>query len=273
MQPVVVTSPENRWVRLVRKLATAQGRDKQQAFIVEGLRSVREAVLSGATLAILVDKAIWHAKDIFLLVQAAHPVPVICVATQVFLPLCDTQTPQGVLAVVRKIDVSLDTALSPTPPLVVVSSALQDPGNLGALIRLADAVGAGAFIATRGSVDMYNPKVVRATMGSLLHLPLCRDIDEGLLLAALSRAHYSIVAADTHGEAVYWDGEYRRPLAVVFGNEGSGLTEMWRVRVQLVSIPMPGKAESLNVSVAAGVLLYEVLRQWRTTIPVPPCSS
>ncbi|MBS3986248.1 MAG: RNA methyltransferase [Selenomonadales bacterium] len=272
MEPLVVTSPDNRWVRLVRKLATAQGRDKQQAFVVEGLRAVREVALSGATLAILVDTAVWHDADIAELVQLARPAPVISVATEVLLPLCDTKTPQGVLAVARNVDVSLDAALSATPPLVVVSAGLQDPGNMGTLIRLADAVGAGAFVATRGSCDLYNPKVVRSTMGSLLHLPLCRDVDDSLLVSRLSLAGYSIVAADTQGEATYWEREYKRPLAVVFGNEGSGLAELWRERAELVRIPMPGRAESLNVSVAAGVLLYEILRQWRATLPSPPCS-
>lgn len=263
MEPSVVTSPDNRWVRLVRKLATAQGRDKQQAFVVEGFRAVREAVSAGATAAVLADETGWHHTDIAALAQATPPVPVIFVATEIYRPLCQTKTPQGVLAVVKNVDIALDTVLSLTPPLVVVSAGLQDPGNMGALIRLADAVGAGAFIATRGSCDLYNPKVVRATMGSLLHLPLCRDVDEELLLPALSKGGYSIVAADTQGGAAYWDREYRRPLAVVLGNEGSGLTPLWRESAELVRIPMPGRAESLNVSVAAGILLYEILRQWR----------
>ncbi|MBT9133667.1 MAG: 23S rRNA (uridine(2479)-2'-O)-methyltransferase [Firmicutes bacterium] len=262
---------ESKWVRLVRKLATAQGRDKQQAFVVEGVRAVREAVSCGQMVVVLVDEAMCHQTGIVELVHTSAPVPVISVTTDIFRTLCDTKTPQGVLAVVRDIATSLDALLSRTPALVVVSAGLQDPGNMGTLIRLADAVGAAAFVALRGSVDIYNPKVVRATMGSLFHLPVCHDIDDNLLLNALLQGGYSIVAADAQGATEHFDREFRQPLAVIFGNEGSGLCSPWLEHALLVRIPMPGRAESLNVGVAAGVLLYEVLRQWRQTSPLPPC--
>ncbi len=225
---------------------------------------MREAALSAQAQAILVDEAHRHHAGISELLQTAASVPVVSVASALFGTLCDTKTPQGVLAVVKDISASLDACLSHKPSLVVVSAALQDPGNMGALIRLADAVGAGAFVALRGSVDIYNPKVVRATMGSIFHLPVCRDVDDAPLLNALRQGGYQIVAADLKGETAHFDREYRRPLAVVFGNEGSGLALPWLESAELVHIPMPGQAESLNVSVAAGVLLYEILRQWRS---------
>jgi len=260
-------------VRLVRSLGTAQGRDKQRAFVVEGVRSVREAVESEQTAVVLVDNNSWHDAGIAELVQAHADtrLQVVCVATEIFVTLCDTKTPQGVLAVVRDIATSLDNVLSRNPRLLVVSCALQDPGNMGTLLRLADAVGAGAFVSLRGSVDIYNPKVVRAAMGSHFHLPVCRDVDGHSLLSALLQAGYNIVAADARGETTHFDREYKQPLAVVFGNEGSGLASPWREQAELVRIPMPGRAESLNVGVAAGVLLYEILGQWRRTAFTPPC--
>lgn len=271
MEPALVTSGNNRWVRLARALATSHGRDKHQAFLVEGVRAVSAVIALEQALVVLVDNDQLHRESLVELLHKANEVPVIRVSTAVFLTLCDTQTPQGVLAVVKDIAIPLAPLLALAPRLVVVSASIQDPGNLGTLVRIADAVGAGAVVATRGTVDLYNPKVVRATMGSLFHLPVCRDVEDGALIDELSRRGYSIVAADVQGAIAHYDLAYRPPLAVVFGNEGSGLPSLWREHAELVRIPMPGRAESLNVSVAAGVLLYEVHRQWGSQLPILPC--
>lgn len=260
-----MSSASNRVVKLVRSLESREGRDKHQSFLVEGSRAVEEVLAASQATAVLVDHALTHKENIGAICQQAAlaSIEVVQVETRLFASLCDTQTPQGVMAVVRDVTLSLQDILAKCPSLIVVSDGVQDPGNMGTLIRLADAVGAEAFVATTGTVDIYNPKVVRSTMGSLFHLPVAKDIPGTTLIAALLAQRYDIIAADAHGSIEHFDYRYELPLALVLGNEGAGLSSVWRERANFVRIPMPGKAESLNVGVAAGVMLYEVIRQLR----------
>lgn len=260
-----MSSVSNRVIKLVRSLELRHGRDKHQAFLVEGTRAVDEVLASHSAVVLLVDDGLMHRENIRELCQRAYltGVEVVRVETRLFESLCATQTPQGIMAVVKDIALPLEELLARGPSLIVISDGLQDPGNMGTLIRLADAVGAGAFVATTGSVDIYNPKVVRSTMGSLFHLLVSRDVPVSMLLEALVARNYSVVAADAHGLTDHFDYVFRLPLALVMGNEGSGLSSVWREKADLVRIPMPGRAESLNVGVAAGVLLYEIIRQLR----------
>lgn len=261
----IVTSASNRLVKLARLLSTRHGREKHSAFVVEGVRAVDEALAANVVQAILVDQAQADKSSLKGLMQGASKLKAECavVDTKLFSTLAETKTPQGALAIARDISISLGTALDKRPRFIVVADSLQDPGNLGTLIRLADAVGAEAFVATKGSVDMFNPKVVRASMGSLFHVSLVRDVESLTVLSYLRKRGYAIIAADVRGQVDHFDCQYQWPLAVVFGNEGAGLSAAWTESAQLVRIPMPGRAESLNVGVAAGVLLYEIVRQLR----------
>lgn len=265
MLDVTISSANNRLIKLARQLSTRSGREKNGAFIVEGVRAVEEALAAKVAQAVLVDDAQVDKPSIVTLLRSSieQTVESAVVETKLFASLVETQTPQGILAIVRDISQTLPDALSENPRFIVISDGLQDPGNLGTLVRLADAVGADSFMATRGSVDILNPKVVRASMGSLFHLKIVQDVDAAQLAAQLKNLGYNIVAADVHGTVDHYDYGFSLPVAVVFGNEGRGLLPEWKEYADLVRIPMPGKAESLNVGVAAGVLLYEIIRQLR----------
>ncbi len=176
--------------------------------------------------------------------------------------ICDTQEPQGVVVVVRQplVDLSQVAVTTAADLLVVLADGIQDPGNLGTLIRTADAVGCNALILI-DSVDVFNPKTVRASMGSLFHLPVIVSNQEQVV-KWLSDHNISLFGTSVADSVLYYDVDWRQSVCIVFGNEGQGVRPELLDRCQeRIHIPLVGKAESLNVSVAAAVILYEVLRQ------------
>ena len=175
--------------------------------------------------------------------------------------LSETVTPQGVVAVCRTVDCTLTAALGTAPRLVVVCAQVRDPGNAGTVIRCADAFGADAVVLTEGSVDAYNAKTVRASAGSIFHLPLVVGAGLGQTLDAVRAIGLQVLAADGSGDVDLDDlvatGDISRPTAWVLGNEAWGLPdEQLRLADQVVRVPLYGAAESLNLSTAAAVCLY-----------------
>ncbi len=174
--------------------------------------------------------------------------------------VADTVSPQSVLAVVRTPHPGLEVLDDAT--FVVVCVAVRDPGNAGTVIRSADAAGADAVVCCGTSVDPFNPKTVRSSAGSVLHVPVVADADVDEVLAALDARHISTWAAVAHGGRPYTEIDWRRPSAVLLGNEAVGLPAAVAASARgAVTIPLAGRAESLNVSMAASVLCFEVLRQ------------
>jgi TrmH family RNA methyltransferase len=173
--------------------------------------------------------------------------------------VADTVTPQPLLAVVRTPEASLDALTAAT--FVVVCVDVRDPGNAGAVIRSADAAGADGVVCCAGTVDPFNPKTVRASAGSVLHLPVVAGGEPAAVLDVLKARGLRCLAAVAHGGTDYTSVDLRAPLALVLGNEGAGLPDTLGQKLDLgVTIPMAGRAESLNVSMAAAVLCFEVRR-------------
>ncbi|OGC35180.1 hypothetical protein A2311_03110 [candidate division WOR-1 bacterium RIFOXYB2_FULL_48_7] len=189
--------------------------------------------------------------------------PAIKVSREQFADLSQVETPQGVLGVARQVDVPLTSLQLATGHwLLIYCLGIQDPGNLGTIIRSADALGAGGIILSKGTVDLYNPKVVRATQGSLFHLPLVIVENDSQALAALKNHQVKILAATLRNAKDITAIDLRPSVAIVLGNEGAGLPdEIVTLADEKIKIPMPGGAESLNVGMAATVMLYEALRQ------------
>ncbi len=183
-------------------------------------------------------------------------IPIVDVAAHVLAAVSEVETPQGVVAVVRRPPAALEPLLARPDLLLLLVDRVQDPGNLGTMIRTADAAGASAVVLLPGTVDPQNAKVVRATMGSLFHLPVVEWPGERVR-AALRERGVRLVATDAAGAVDFRDADYRRPLAIAVGNEGEGLSPEWRaVADVVVRIPIAGAAESLNVAVAAALVLY-----------------
>ena len=180
------------------------------------------------------------------------------VSEAVLEKICDTKTPQGVVAVVSQLDVSLEDMLARKPRLIALLDQARDPGNAGTVLRAADAAGADGVIFTSGSVDAYNPKVVRSTAGSILHVPFVLNADASSAIAQLKAAGVQVFAAAANGIPITELGSrLQQPTAWIFGNEAHGVSgELRDLADEVVSLPIYGQAESLNLATAAAVCLY-----------------
>jgi RNA methyltransferase, TrmH family len=257
-------------MKAVRRLATRRFRTRDGAFLAEGPQAVREALTCTGTVTEVFasDQAAESHSDLRAL-AAASGVIWYTVDDQTMSSLSQTVSQQVVIAVCRLIGVALEQALASTPPLVVVCADLRDPGNAGTVIRSADAAGVGVVILAGSSVDPYNAKCVRASAGSLFHLPVCHGVEVAAAQSAVEDRGYQTLAADPRGEIdldqFIDSGRLSRPTAWLFGNEAWGLPDGFRSMADaVVRVPIYGRAESLNVASAAAVCLYASARAMRS---------
>jgi TrmH family RNA methyltransferase len=246
----------------LRQLHDRRHREESGRFLIDGVRLVEEALRAEAPVERLIAVEPGDHPRLAALLEAARSrgIPITTVAPHVLDAVSGVETPQGVAAVVRQTAPPLDPVLDRPDLLLLVADRVQDPGNLGTMIRTADAAGAGAVVLLPGTVDPYNPKAVRATMGSLFHLPVAEWPGERLRAALRARA-IRLLGTDAAGTVDFRAADYHRPLAVIVGNEGEGLSAEWRAAADvLLRIPIHGRAESLNVAVAVGLVLYEASR-------------
>lgn len=262
----MISSTQNPLIQRARKLRKHGMRQRAQEFLVEGANGICEALAVGLRPGLLFvsDPA---PPSMASLLEAARRcgVPVQFVSPPVMQAISDTETPPGAVAVVSFVDVDAETLLGRAPDLVVVLGEVRDPGNLGTILRTARAAGAGAVILGRGTVDVYNPKVVRASAGAIFRMPVAREVEIPWVLSELGNRGIRRIAADPQAPATYDEVDMRGPCALVFGNEAWGLPEEILATVdERASIPMQASAESLNVGISAAVFLFEAVRQRRT---------
>lgn len=266
-------SPRSPRVLAARRLAKRNFRGKERLFLAEGPQAVREAaghrVGDAATLVELftTPEAAERYADIIGAARDAGA-RVHLAAEQVIADISTTVTPQGLVGVCRFLDTPFEEVLAARPRLVALLANVRDPGNAGTVLRCADAAGAEAVVLTDASVDVYNPKAVRASVGSLFHLPVAVGVPVEQAVERLREAGARIVAADGAGDRDLDDeldkGTMGGPTAWVFGNEAWGLPEETRALTDaVVRVPIHGKAESLNLATAAAVCLYASARAQR----------
>ncbi|WP_430296272.1 TrmH family RNA methyltransferase [Sinomonas sp. B1-1] len=286
-----MANPRADRVRDVAKLATRAARNRRRCFLAEGPQAVREALRldaerrAGGRDAVVAEV---YASEACLdrypeIAGPAAATGQLRLATDdVLAAMADTVNPQGVVAVCSMLDVALEDVLARRPRLLAVMCRVQDPGNAGTILRAADSAGADAVVLTAGSVDIYNPKAVRSTAGSLFHVPVVLGAEPQDLAAAARAAGLGILAADGEGPVdldrlqdesaarrmgtAAAPGEYRleAPTAWLFGNEAQGLSEEEKALADhRVAVPLYGAAESLNVGTAATVCLYASARSQR----------
>jgi RNA methyltransferase, TrmH family len=251
-------------VRTARKLARRASRAEHGLFLAEGPQAVREALAVPG----LVREVFASPGHHDALRALAGDVPWLTADDAAIAALSDTVHPQGVVAVCRTLDVPIEDALEAAPRLVAVCADIRDPGNAGTVIRCADAAGAGAVVVTGDSVDLYNGKAVRASVGSLFHLPVVVRRDPVATVEALRDGGLAVLAADGYGEVDLDEaadsGLLAAPTAWLFGNEAWGLPdELGALADHRVRIPIHGRAESLNLATAAAVCLYASARAQR----------
>jgi TrmH family RNA methyltransferase len=255
----VLTNPRADRVRSVRALARRAARVRTGRFVVDGPQGVREAVRYAAERIVdvyLTPEAAQRHRDVVDPARAAG-LWVHEVSDDVMAAMAGTDTPQGLLAVVRDEPVTLEEVLARNPRVLVVLAHVRDPGNAGTVIRGADALGADAVLVSEASVEVLAPKVVRSTAGSLFHVPVVTGLELPATFAALRDRGVRLLAADGTGSAALPHVDLVAPHAWVLGNEAWGTSEELRAACdEVVRVPTPGHAESLNLAMAATLCLY-----------------
>ena len=267
----IITSAANPIIRLTSAVVHTQRRAaKEGLFTVEGLRLAEMAAVSDWQIrhALVTERAMAGERMRALVEQLIERgTPAALVTENIFATLAETDNPQGLVLLAERRERGALDALAAgrsadEPPLYIALDRVQDPGNVGTILRTADAVGVTGVILLRGSADIYSGKVVRATMGSLFHVPFVTGVTAVELAGFAQKEGLQFLATSCDaGAETHFSADFRRGSIVVFGNEANGVSEEILTVSQHIYIPMRGAAESLNVSTAVTAVLYEALRQ------------
>jgi len=261
---ILISSNRNPLIKEVKSLKNKKDRDEKGLFFVEGCRIVEEALNGNSDIAYTIVSEEFNLgggngsfnKKLEGLGCNNYIVP-----GRLFREIAETETPQGILAVIRlKRQSLIDEAIK--DGLYAILDMIRDPGNMGSIIRTADAAGFTGIAVTKGCVDVYNPKVLRSTMGSLFHIPIyhCDCAIDAIKLFKLKGI--KIYSSHLTADCSIYEADMTTPLALIIGSEAGGVSGAAVLQADmLVRIPMAGKAESLNASVAAGIIMYEAVRQ------------
>ena len=257
----MITSTSNPQIkRLLQLQKKAKVRDEEDVFVVEGLRMFAE-VPKKRVEKIYISESLYNRKKLELNLQ---DFPYEILSDQVFGHVSDTKTPQGILCVVKREKHDMNELLEVENPHFIVLDNLQDPGNMGTIIRTAEAAGVDAVFMSKDCVDIYNPKTIRSTMGSIYRMPFIYIEDIPKLLDIFRKNGVKSYAAHLEGTNFYDKEDYCTGTAILIGNEGNGLRDEVAEKADIwVKIPMQGQVESLNAAIAATVLMFEVFRQRR----------
>jgi RNA methyltransferase, TrmH family len=257
--PLAASNPR---VKQLRRLSRRSERSERRLFLADGPKAVEGALAAGCVVEVLVrPDALGLVPDLPAGVRRT------LVDDRALAALSDSVSPAGVVAVCRFVDVELDRALTEDSRLVAVCADVRDPGNAGTVVRCADAAGADSVVLAGSSVDLYNPKTLRASVGSAFHLPVSVEPDPAAAVRAAQATGLVVLAADGAGEVDLFEADelLARPTAWLFGNEARGLPEdLAALADHRVAIPIHGRAESLNLSTAAALCLYASARAQRS---------
>ena len=253
----VLTNVRAPKVARARRLLKRGFRESDGAFLAEGPQACREGALAGkVTQLFLTQEALDRYPEIVATVENSGAEITLC-NSAVIEQFSSTVTPQGMTAVVRMWDQNPDAIFHASAKLVVALTAVRDPGNAGSVIRVADAAGADGVIMSSDSVDLFNPKVVRSSVGSLFHLPIAIGQNLPETISTARSNGMQVLAADTGGISLYGDADLAKPTLWIFGNEAWGIPkEILELVDHVVSIPIYGQAESLNLATASALCLY-----------------
>jgi TrmH family RNA methyltransferase len=263
----LITSTSNQKIKNISALLKkSKERQKQKVFVVEGPKMCLEAPLARVqeiyvSESYLAEETQRRQLEEYLSGGAQH---VETVSDSVFSAMSDTRTPQGILSVIQMPEYSVEQMLDKEHTLLLVLENIQDPGNLGTMLRTGEGAGITGVIASKDTVDLYNPKTVRSTMGSIYRIPYLVAQDWEGTLRRVKDKGVTLYAAHLQGSVVYDEPDYTKACAFLIGNEGNGLTDATAALADArVRIPMAGQVESLNAAVSASLLTYECSRQRR----------
>lgn len=252
----VITSTSNQKIKNISKcLKNAKERKKQDVFLVEGLRMFGEIPQNQHIETFATEAFFQKHRDLF------QDISYELVSEHVLDTITDTKTPQGVISLVRRFHYNMEDITTGKAPLIMALENLQDPGNLGTILRTGEGAGVTGVLMSKDTVDIYNPKVVRSTMGSIFRIPFLYVENLTQTIKDLGEQNFCTYSAHLQGKSFY-DFDYTKPTIFCIGNEGNGLTDSLSAATNYkIKIPMSGKVESLNAATASTVLMYEAMRQ------------
>ena len=260
-----IESAANAKIKWAASLRMRKERERRGEFIAEGIRLAKEAAAGNWPIhfCLVTEHALADAGAQRVVTRLENKnCPIYLATPSAYKKASATETPQGILLVIKKKATSLVSLMTKETPLLVVLDRIQDPGNAGTILRTADAAGCTGVIASKGTVDLFSEKAVRSAMGAHFHLPIVADATYMDLALYVKKEKISIFASTLDRKAVpYFSADYRCPAAIVFGNEGSGVSAEISQSMPHIYIPMAGRTESLNVAAASAIILYEAFRQ------------
>lgn len=260
---VRIESSDNNRIKLVRKLQNKKGRDSENKLVIEGINLVSEAIRRGINIDFVMVSDEFDGGQFLADIKADDEVLVCEIAALTFNKLTDADNGVGILAVIDKNAItSEDIAALPVESNVLILDRLQDPGNIGTMIRTAVATGYGLIVCIKGTADVFSPKVLRATAGMIFDIPIIYVSDAAELKNMMLRAGKQFVVTTVEGGRPYYEENLKTGIALVIGNEGNGVSdEILELADVRVTIPMKGDIESLNAAVSAAILMYEAVRE------------
>lgn len=259
----MITSTKNQKIKNVMKLMTSsKARKEQDVFIVEGIRMFKEIDKNDYVEGFVSSDFYENNREYLKKCEKTYEV----VDDKVFEQMSGTLTPQGIMAVVKQKHYVLEDIITTDRPAhVIVCENLQDPGNLGTIIRCGEGAGITGIIMSKNTVDIYNPKTIRSTMGSIFRIPFLYTDNLEETIGELKSKNVKMLAAHLKGKKNYDEVNYKGSVGFLIGNEGNGLTDKTaNLADEYILIPMEGKVESLNAAIASSILMYEVNRQRRS---------
>lgn len=259
---IEIFSNQNTQYKEWKKLQRKKYRNKNKLFLIEGIKMIEEAIYWESSLeAILYSEKLFEVnggKDLYKRISQKG-VPIYKLEHILLKELCFTETPQGIIAIVQQPQYLVEDFISEKDSSIIILEELQDPGNLGTIIRTADAAGFDTILLSKGCVDLYNDKVLRSTMGSIFHLSVIQDLSLEQVIPKLIEEHYQVIGASLNTDEYYHQIKYSSKKALIIGNEAHGISKTTaKLCTDLVKIPILGNAESLNAAIAAGILMYKM---------------
>ena len=256
-----ISSKENELIKHIKKLKDKKERDSSNEYVIEGIKLIQEAIQENVNIKQIIvcddcDKTESIPKD---LMYEIAKYDCIYVTKKIFKYISEVQEPQGILAVIEKNN--SDVEIDYTQDIIVALDDVQDPGNLGTILRTVDSIGLTQILVSKGTADSYNPKVVRSTMGAIFRIKIIESEDLEKTLREIKKHKFKVVVTSLQTENSIYEINYNKKV-IVIGNEAKGVEKnIQELADEKIKIPMIGKTESLNASVATGIVLYEYVRQ------------
>lgn len=248
---MIITSKDNEIIKNIKKLKEKKYR--LNSYIVEGIKMVKEAINENQEIALIAI------REDFKIDFDTKNIKTVTISNKIFNDISDVKTPQGILAVIKK---NQNNQIETNQEYILALDSLQDPGNMGTIIRTADSANINQIIINKTTVDPYSPKVIRSTMGAIYRTNIIEVEDLKATLKEMKSKGFQIITTDLKATQSIYDINYNNKIVVVIGNEANGVSqEILQTADKKVIIPMLGKTESLNASIAASIMIYEYVRQ------------